>query len=347
MNTDAVVLYRWPNQKDWIHVEGKLNLLDSKDVSTAKGFIVAPFEAKELEIISIDKTECLHEFPDTIIKTLLKVFKPFVMHDAGFDIANYNNALNGAIKAVNDGSLAKVVISRKQLVEFNYDDFLKGFKLFSDAFPSTFTYIMFSHKHGIWFGASPEILVEDLPAGKAGKSDSYLTMALAGTIKSESEITINDWKQKEIEEHEFVSQYLREKLRSMQLNYLEEGLSTSRTGNIHHLLKRFNIQKNNSTDLLSIAKALHPTPAICGIPTADAKEFILRNENYDRDLYTGFIGPVGMDYNNGLFVNLRCGKLMKNGLVLFAGGGINKGSIAEYELNETKNKMENTVRFFC
>ena len=38
--------------------------------------------------------------------------------------------------------------------------------------------------------------------------------------------------------------------------------------------------------------------------------------------------------------------MLKNGLVLFAGGGINKGSIAEDELNETINKMQNTLRFF-
>jgi isochorismate synthase len=340
MHPDTIIFYRWPNETDWTIVEGKRTALDPKQNNSAvKGFVLASFDPQELEIVSVDKTERVKEFPVDRINELMNVFKPFIIADEGFDISNYMEALKAAIGEVNTGSTKKIVISRKQLFQFNYDDFLEGFKLFSSAFPTTFTYIMFSHKHGIWFGASPEILVEE-------KNESFGTMALAGTIKSESDITLKDWKQKEIEEHEFVSQYLREKLLSMQLNFLEEELSVSRTGNIHHLLKRFNIQKNNSTNLLSIAQALHPTPAIGGLPVNSSTDFILSHEKYDRQLYTGFLGPVGIDNNNGFFVNLRCGKLVKNGLVLFAGGGINKGSIAEDELNETKNKMENSLRFF-
>ena len=339
MHPDAIVFYRWPNEAAWTIAEGKLTARDSNNPLHAAGFVLNSFDSNKTEIILVDKIEKVNALPIDKISTLLKVFKPFIIGDNGLQLETYLNALNLAIAEVNSNSIKKVVITRKQLIEFNYDDFLEGFKLFVNAFTSTFTYILFSHKHGIWFGASPEILIEEKP-------ESFVTMALAGTIKSESDIQLSDWKQKELEEHEFVSAYLREKLKGLNLTFLEEKLSMSRTGNLHHLLKQFSIQKSKTSDLFSLANSLHPTPAIGGIPLEKSVEFIRANEKYSRELYTGYIGPAGIGKHNGFFVNLRCGKLVKNGLVLFAGGGINKGSIAEDELNETINKMQNTLRFF-
>ena len=37
-----------------------------------------------------------------------------------------------------------------------------------------------------------------------------------------------------------------------------------------------------------VITTLHPTPAVCGIPTPAAKAFIQQQEKYQRTFYTGF-----------------------------------------------------------
>ncbi|MEZ4779855.1 MAG: chorismate-binding protein, partial [Flavobacteriaceae bacterium] len=86
---------------------------------------------------------------------------------------------------------------------------------------------------------------------------------------------------------------------------------------------------------------LHPTSAICGMPSALSKKFILENENYNREFYTGYLGPIlGPNEASFLFVNLRCMKLEKNKAHIFVGGGITKESNVNDEWTETQNKMQ-------
>ena len=89
---------------------------------------------------------------------------------------------------------------------------------------------------------------------------------------------------------------------------------------------------------------LHPTPAVCGLPKETAKQFILKNEGYDREFYTGFLGELNIDFrtfkkdNSDLFVNLRCMEVEKNTATIYVGCGITKDSIPEMEYIETVNK---------
>ncbi len=110
-----------------------------------------------------------------------------------------------------------------------------------------------------------------------------------------------------------------------------------------------------------IISALHPTPAVCGLPKEKAKKFILSEENYDREFYTGFLGELNLQKNvqrsrtrrnvenlayravkkeTGLYVNLRCMKIEDGKAVLFVGGGITKDSVPEDEWEETVNKAQ-------
>jgi isochorismate synthase len=92
-----------------------------------------------------------------------------------------------------------------------------------------------------------------------------------------------------------------------------------------------------------VINALHPTPAVCGLPKADAKEFLLKNEGYDREFYSGYLGELNADAVTGapvtdLFVNLRCMKIKGNVAHLYVGCGITKDSNPEKEFFETINK---------
>jgi isochorismate synthase len=70
--------------------------------------------------------------------------------------------------------------------------------------------------------------------------------------------------------------------------------------------------------------------------------FIVENENFNRELYAGFLGPVKGD-NINFFVNLRCMQICGENAVFYAGAGIVEGSCPEKEFRETEEKM-NTLR---
>ena len=84
---------------------------------------------------------------------------------------------------------------------------------------------------------------------------------------------------------------------------------------------------------------MHPTPAVCGFPKKESKDFILKNERYDRAFYTGFLGELNMSTSE-LYVNLRCMEIEKESIHIYVGGGITKESDPEKEWNETVAKSK-------
>lgn len=106
---------------------------------------------------------------------------------------------------------------------------------------------------------------------------------------------------------------------------------------------------------------MHPTPAVCGLPKDISKAFILKNENYNREFYTGFLGELNIKERksrnvnrhniendayasvknvSNLYVNLRCMQLVNNHAIVYIGGGITKDSIPEKEWEETVSKSQ-------
>src|SRR5438874_2119448 len=86
-----------------------------------------------------------------------------------------------------------------------------------------------------------------------------------------------------------------------------------------------------------VAAALHPTPAVLGVPSAAARRFLAEHEGLDRGLYTGLVGWVG-PRSSELAVALRCALIRGNRARLFVGAGIVEGSSAEREWLETELK---------
>ena len=111
--------------------------------------------------------------------------------------------------------------------------------------------------------------------------------------------------------------------------------------------------------LQKLIYTLHPTPAVCGLPKIEAMQFILDNESFNREFYTGFLGELNKEvkvqprtgklnienraftYNkraSHLFVNLRCMQIKDNELKIYVGGGITKDSVSNKEWEETLTK---------
>ncbi|MDQ0047471.1 isochorismate synthase [Paenibacillus polymyxa] len=106
-------------------------------------------------------------------------------------------------------------------------------------------------------------------------------------------------------------------------------LSTEITGELADL----------SVSSLAVALALHPTPAVCGSPTEQAKKVIRDIESFDRGFYTGIVGWCDAAGDGEWVITIRCAEAAKHSLRLFAGAGIVAASNPEDELAETAAKF--------
>ena len=109
---------------------------------------------------------------------------------------------------------------------------------------------------------------------------------------------------------------------------------------IQHLETEIRARLPEGTSALTVLEALHPTPAVCGLPRDAALEFLGEEEPFERGWYAGPVGWFDLD-GNGVFVPaLRCAVVRDLRWRLFAGAGIVKGSDPGLEWDETSIKFE-------
>ncbi|GAA3524822.1 hypothetical protein GCM10022222_04320 [Amycolatopsis ultiminotia] len=95
---------------------------------------------------------------------------------------------------------------------------------------------------------------------------------------------------------------------------------------------------------LALAEALHPTPAVCGVPLEPARAAIARLEPEDRGYYSGLVGWSGADGDGEWVVTIRCAEVAGRVARLFAGAGLVEGSDPDAELAETSAKFRTLLR---
>jgi isochorismate synthase len=250
-----------------------------------------------------------------------------------------------AISGIEQGTFKKVVLSRKKSAKWD-DSLSLGllYKKLCNKYSNTFNSFIFTPDYGTWVGASPETLVSK------NANHIFKTIALAGTQKAEGKTEKQaNWSQKEIEEQAYVSRYIIECLKKIRVREYEDiGPKTIRVGNIFHLKTDFSVNLNEvafPNFLGTMLHLLHPTSAVCGMPKTEAIDFVLKNETHPRELYSGYLGPVNIEHETYLFVNLRCVKITDT-ITFFAGAGITEDSDPEKEFLETELKMESLLGLF-
>ncbi|MBX3710965.1 MAG: isochorismate synthase [Lysobacter sp.] len=90
---------------------------------------------------------------------------------------------------------------------------------------------------------------------------------------------------------------------------------------------------------LALALALHPTPAVCGHPTREARALIEAVEGFERGMFTGLVGWCDASGDGEWAVSIRCAEIGEAQATLYAGAGIVAGSDPQAELAETRAKM--------
>jgi isochorismate synthase len=363
---DSIALWRLPNESQQQLVLSKSKRLLKEDETLeelSEGFMIMPFHpTKERTFLPADyyfrfekSTLTPPNSPKEINshtwfrqQTLTKSATPTFyskkqLHKAESDKSSFVALVNKGVALIEQGVMEKIVPSRIKHIQKDFD-LLEAFDKLCQRYPAAMVSLISTPEHGTWLGATPEVLVS------IENNTIFKTVALAGTKAWHEGIDCKSvaWTQKEIEEQALVERYIISCFKKIRLReYEEHGPKTIIAGNLMHLKSDFTVdmKATNFPQLGSVMlKLLHPTSAVCGMPIEPALQFLQDNENYNRDLYSGYLGQVNIQNNTHLFVNLRCLQWQENNAILYAGAGVTIDSVAEKEWEETEMKMNTLLR---
>jgi len=322
------VVYCKPNSDTVLGLFQQNDTLFKVHDFTEKGFVFASFDGSQHYIIPENESEQWSE--DWIVNNETITQQDCDGKDDVSAQTNFQYLVGKGIQAIQNNEFQKVVLSRMESVSVSHFDLVTTFKKLVQQYRSAFVYCFYHPKIGTWLGASPEQLLK-------ANTDSFETMALAGTQKDSGEKSVI-WQQKEQEEQQFVTDYIVSKLKAVSAEIQVSEAYSVKAGTLWHIKTDISGLFGQELDLKKAIQLLHPTPAVCGVPKAISKAFIVANENYNRSFYTGFLGELNRNFASDLFVNLRCMQIENNVALLYMGCGITKDSIPEKEWKESVNK---------
>ena len=197
-------------------------------------------------------------------------------------------------------------------------------------FPTCRTFLVRGDDGAAFLGASPETLLRV-------DGDEVLTEALAGSARpGEAPALLRS--QKDLREHRWVVEHLVRALQGLATRVERPATPSLRElANVAHLYTPVRAQLKAGRSVADVAAALHPTPAVGGVPGPAARSFLAAHEGLDRGLYAGLVGWVGPEHAE-LSVALRSALVRGPRARLFVGAGIVDGSLPDAEWDETALK---------
>ncbi len=254
---------------------------------------------------------------------------------------HFEGAVGRARDLIAAGSLEKLVLAREVQVHApRAHNPGAVFGALREAFPSCFS-ICVGRGDASFIAASPELLVR-----REGQRVS--TMALAGSTRRSADPAVDDHlgeqlmrSLKDREEHAIVAERIEAALKphAVWIAATPEPVLV-RVANIQHLATPIRAQLASSQDAIGLVAALHPTPAVGGVPTRTALPLIPELEGLDRGWYAGPVGWVDTAGDGEFCVALRCALLRGPVAHCYAGVGVVRDSDPAAELAETEVKLQ-------
>ncbi|MFB9902775.1 isochorismate synthase [Allokutzneria oryzae] len=259
--------------------------------------------------------------------------------------AEFERGVASALERMEAGEFAKVVLARTLRLDSPVDvDVRRMLRRLAQRDPRGYTFAVdlpsVSGQRTL-IGASPELLVS-----KCGKQ--VLSNPLAGSRPRSADVEedrrrVTDLlsSKKDRREHAVVVEAVAEALRPYCVKLdVPAGPALVSTATMWHLSTRVTGElADPDVSSVELARALHPTPAVCGQPTAVARAAIGEIEPFDRGFYTGALGWSDDSGDGEWIVTIRCAEVERRSVRLFAGAGIVPGSDPAAELAETSAKF--------
>lgn len=241
-----------------------------------------------------------------------------------------------AVRAeIESGRFEKIVAARRTAVAASeVIDLVKVLSRLAALAPGC-TRFAFRPGAATFVGATPERLVARRGAtvvteALAGSSDAGQVESRAGLLSS----------RKDLDEHRLV---VREMVRNLtplcaRLEVAERP-RIRKLKDVLHLHTPIRGELKAKSHVLELVRVLHPTPAVGGVPTAEAVKWITQHEPSPRGWYAGPVGWFDAAGDGEFAVALRSGLVEGARAAVYVGAGIVKDSDPRLEYRETELKQ--------
>jgi isochorismate synthase len=236
------------------------------------------------------------------------------------------------VERIGRGEFEKVVIARRSTLSF--EGAVDATAVLADLAETSEHCTRFAFRVGdvSFVGATPERLIR-----KSGVSID--TEALAGSSDGARGAELMR-SPKEREEHDLVVREIVRALSPLCVTVTRPPAPELRVlRHLLHLTTPIRGRLARAMHVLELVQRLHPTPAVGGVPGADAVRFITEHEPAPRGWYASPIGWFDASGDGEFAVGLRSGALVGDRAYLYAGGGIVKDSDPASEYDETRLKL--------
>jgi menaquinone-specific isochorismate synthase len=236
-------------------------------------------------------------------------------------------------REIRNGAVDKIVAARHCVVELETGaGSLDVLKRLEERFPGCTRFALW-RGGAAFLGATPELLI-------SRRGPAVLSEALAGSTAHGDAARMME-SSKERDEHQLVVQAILEALGPF-CDSLRAAAAPSvrELPNLLHMQTPIEGRLREPTHVLSLVQALHPTPAVGGVPTGEALEWIAEHEALPRGWYSAPVGWTDARGDGEFVVALRSGLLRDGKAWVYAGAGIMADSDPDAEYAETELKMQ-------
>lgn len=248
-------------------------------------------------------------------------------------------AVTASVDRIRAGELRKVVLAQALRTaldtELSVADTLSRLR---GSYPDCFGFLVDAMEGQYFLGATPERLVS--LDGRALHTGALAGTRRRGETPEEDDRLARELQQSEKDNHEhaIVVDAIQKQLDPFTTTIATGDRRVRRLATVQHLETPLSAELKREEHVLSLVEALHPTPAVGGLPPDRALATIRTTEPFDRGWYAAPVGWFDADGNGTFAVALRSTVTARDVATLFAGVGIVSDSEFDEEWDEVQLK---------
>lgn len=256
------------------------------------------------------------------------------------DRDEWTTQVASALERIERGDLEKVVLAQALTADLEGAvDVPATLERLRRRYPNCYRFTVDHGSGRTFFGAPPERLA-------AKRGDTLDTEALAGSVprgetpeEDDAHLERMLESEKLRREHELVVDAIGTQLAPLARDVTVADRTVRRLATIQHLQTPISADLEPGRHVLDVVEALHPTPAVGGVPQATACETIRSVETFDRGWYAAPIGWFDGRGDGEFAVGIRSGVAADRSVTLFGGNGIVADSDPDDEWEEVQLKF--------
>ena len=249
-------------------------------------------------------------------------------------------SIEAAVERIEAGDLRKVVLAVALAVtleaEVAIPDALERLRR---SYADCFRFLVQPTDEAGFFGVPPERLVR--LEGRHAQTEALAGTVARGDTPEEDAALADSLLESEKLQHEqaLVAEAIEEHLAPMgEVTVGEQGIR--KLANVQHLHTPIEADLGDDRHVLDLVEALHPTPAVGGLPPETAERVIRETETFERGWYASPVGWFDADGDGEFAVAIRSAVAGGRRATLFGGNGIVADSDPAAEWEEVVMKFE-------